>query len=145
MSISRSALPVMVIASIGIAASVIAADVPQDPSSFGRSEFQANCAVCHGTTGRGDGPLASTFLPQAPPDLTTYAHRYGGSFPWRLAWVTIDGRPYEVECPRESDMPAWGSHFYRDAATGPNRELDTELQVSARIEALVGYLASIQQ
>lgn len=145
MSISNIALPLIVTASIGIAANVLAGDVSQDPSSFGKHDFQANCAVCHGTAGKGDGPLASTFLPQAPPDLTTYARRYGGSFPWRLAWVTIDGRPYEVECPRASDMPAWGSYFYLDAAAGPNPELDTEPQVSARIEALVEYLASIQQ
>lgn len=38
----------------------------------GRQPFQQNCAVCHGTEGRGDG-VAAASLPERPDDLSTIA------------------------------------------------------------------------
>jgi putative copper export protein/mono/diheme cytochrome c family protein len=46
--------------------------------------FAANCAVCHGAEGHGDGPLASQ-LPVRPADLTAphlWGHRDGELFWW---------------------------------------------------------------
>ena len=46
--------------------------------------YAANCAVCHGTEGRGDGPLAKS-LPIPPADLTEphlFAHSVGDIFWW---------------------------------------------------------------
>lgn len=40
---------------------------PETPS--GRALFQANCAACHGASGRGDGPAAAE-LARRPADLT---------------------------------------------------------------------------
>jgi putative copper resistance protein D len=44
--------------------------VPSSPESIeqGRLLFMQNCSQCHGETGRGDGPLAST-LPLPPANL----------------------------------------------------------------------------
>jgi putative copper resistance protein D len=46
--------------------------------------YAENCAVCHGATGRGDGPLAGK-LPIRPADLTephVFAHKVGEMFWW---------------------------------------------------------------
>ncbi len=46
--------------------------------------YAENCAVCHGATGRGDGPLAGK-LPIRPADLTEphlFAHKIGEIFWW---------------------------------------------------------------
>lgn len=46
--------------------------------------FAANCAVCHGAGGRGNGPLASK-LPVRPADLTEphlFAHKVGDMYWW---------------------------------------------------------------
>jgi putative copper resistance protein D len=46
--------------------------------------YAENCAVCHGATGRGDGPLAGK-LPIRPADLTEphlFAHKVGEIFWW---------------------------------------------------------------
>ena len=48
--------------------------VPRTANSIarGRRLFQQNCAVCHGTEGRGDG-VAAASLPVRPDDLSTIA------------------------------------------------------------------------
>lgn len=55
----------------------------------GRESFATHCTACHGTTGRGDGPLART-LPIEPADLTAdhiYAHLDGELFWWLTAGI----------------------------------------------------------
>jgi putative copper export protein/mono/diheme cytochrome c family protein len=52
--------------------------------SRGGPLYAANCTVCHGVNGRGDGPLASR-LPIRPADLTEehiFAHNVGDLFWW---------------------------------------------------------------
>ncbi len=41
-------------------------EIPTDPPSLsrGREIYQSSCAVCHGITGHGDGPQASTLTPR---------------------------------------------------------------------------------
>jgi putative copper export protein/mono/diheme cytochrome c family protein len=54
--------------------------------THGARLFQTNCAVCHGATGKGDGPAAKT-LPRPPADLTAehfWAHSDGDLF-WYLS------------------------------------------------------------
>jgi putative copper export protein/mono/diheme cytochrome c family protein len=56
----------------------------------GRDVFAANCAICHGVEGRGDGVLAGQ-LPVRPADLTAahlWGHRDG-----ELFWWISSGRP----------------------------------------------------
>ena len=74
-----------------IAAVFLAGCVPQPPPGVsGRSLFAANCAACHGATGRGDGPAAAG-LSKAPADLSRIAARRGGAFPIAEVMSTING------------------------------------------------------
>ena len=98
--------------------------------------FRTYCAVCHGTTARGDGPLASS-MTRKPADLTEIARRNGGVFPSELVFRTIDGR-MPVRGHGGPDMPVWGDAFARSRDGGdPDR-------VKRMIQSLVDYLDSIQ-
>jgi copper resistance protein D len=59
--------------------------VPDNPGTVaaGRAVYQANCAVCHGPQGRGDGPLAFTLQPR-PFDLQVHVpqHAPGELYYW---------------------------------------------------------------
>ena len=64
--------------------------------SLGKQLFQANCATCHGASGRGDGPVGKALDPK-PADLTAMAgHHSDGDYAWKIA----NGR---------GAMPAWKS------------------------------------
>ena len=70
--------------------------VPADNASRerGRKLFEANCASCHGLTGRGNGPIAAR-LETLPADLAVMAGQHpDGDFAWKIA----EGR---------GAMPAW--------------------------------------
>ena len=59
-------------------------------SDFGRDEYEASCAVCHGTEGRGNGPYIE-HLRKDPTDLTTLAKRNGGVLPVKRIYEMIEG------------------------------------------------------
>ena len=107
--------------------------------STGEDLFQRYCSACHGTSGRGDGPVASS-LASAVPDLTTLSQRHEDEFP--AAWVreTIDGR-FQVMAHGPRSMPVWGYEFWiEEGADAPAEE-----ETRALIERLVDYLRSIQR
>src|SRR5579871_4593796 len=56
--------------------------VPVSPTNIasGKEMFNHYCAACHGPSGKGDGPAASTFK-KAPRDLTKLARDNGGKYP----------------------------------------------------------------
>jgi mono/diheme cytochrome c family protein len=100
----------------------------------GAQLFRAYCASCHGDTARGTGPLSAQ-LRRAAPDLTTYTARNGGVFPGERLRQMIEGRGPAAHGDRT--MPVWGDVFRR-------QENGTD-GASARIDALVLFLQSIQQ
>jgi mono/diheme cytochrome c family protein len=105
-------------------------------ASKGASTYQRYCAVCHGPSARGDGPLASD-LREPVPDLTTIAARSGGKFPTeRVQRIISSGE--NLRGHGSEDMPAWGDAFKRttglDGAT-PNQA----------IRNLTHYLWSLQR
>lgn len=110
--------------------------------SYGEAEFMASCAVCHGSDGRGDGPLAAE-LRTAPPDLTALASSNGGDFPYWKIFAMIDGR-YVVPGHGTREMPVWGREFLSgDTETyGP---IGGEAITQERIHALAEYLATLQE
>ncbi len=98
--------------------------------------FRTYCASCHGATGRGDGPMAMQ-LRRMPPDLTQFTSRNGGVFPSEQVYRIVDGR--EVMSHGDREMPIWGDAF-RMVSGGPGAGV-----VKARIDAIVRYLAGIQE
>ncbi|MGE3177809.1 MAG: cytochrome c [Vicinamibacterales bacterium] len=100
----------------------------------GASVFSIYCASCHGTSAKGDGPIASMLTPR-PPDLTRLAQRAGGAFPAERVARTIDGRN-PPKGHGGGDMPVWGDALAKSRVDGQSVEL--------KIQQLVGYLEAIQ-
>jgi hypothetical protein len=48
--------------------------------SYGQTEYLNSCAICHGTTGTGEGPLADQLL-KHPADLTRLSEQTAANFP----------------------------------------------------------------
>lgn len=70
--------------------------VPADTASLARGKqvYDTNCASCHGTAGKGDGPAAQALNPK-PADLAVMAPQHP---PGDLAWKVETGR---------GAMPPW--------------------------------------
>ena len=110
----------------------------------GRNEYANHCASCHGTTGKGDGPL-QPFLTRPPSDLTTLAQRHGGKLPEQYLREMIDGRSMNEAGPHGSrEMPVWGQRFRQEARETHMGRWMPERQVRQRIDALIDYLGSVQ-
>ena len=126
----------------------------QDPDA-GKTEYLAGCAACHGSDGKGKGPLSAE-LKVAPADLTTIAKRNNGVFPLRAVSETIDGRK-AVKSHGTRDMPIWGYQYTpmppsaaSPKSSEPNLQLfydyyRSENIIRIRILALVDYLSRIQE
>ena len=105
---------------------------PLIQSVEGLDLYRAYCATCHGTNGKGDGPVARS-LKVAPPDLTTLASK--GQFPTERVRQTILGDAV-VAAHGTREMPIWGPVFHQI-------EADVD-RGNVRTENLVKYLQSIQ-
>lgn len=109
---------------------------------FGKREYEANCANCHGLDGKGNGPYVQ-FLRQSPPDLTQLTKKNGGIFPVNRMFETIEGA--NVPSHGSRDMPIWGedyrikaAEYYGDMSYNP------EAYVRTRILALIEYINRLQ-
>jgi mono/diheme cytochrome c family protein len=105
-------------------------------TTAGATVFSTYCASCHGTSARGDGPLASA-MRRKPANLLEIAKRNGGVFPSEIVFKTIDGRQ-PVRGHGGPDMPVWGDVFAK------SREAGDADRVTAVIQSLVQYLETIQ-
>jgi mono/diheme cytochrome c family protein len=112
-------------------------DHDRQAALLGAASYKAHCASCHGAAAKGDGPIADQ-LRFAPADLTRIARRNRGRFPFDKVARIIDGRE-AVKGHGGTEMPVWGDVF-KSSAEGYD-----ERKVKLRIEALVHYLASIQE
>jgi len=127
----------------GLAASA-AAQQGQSPAGVqdaeaaakGKLIYERYCAVCHGTNGTGDGPLAAE-LRTAPADLTRLAAKNGDVFPAGEVAKAIDGRG-TTRAHGTPDMPAWGEVFKRTGGTGTS-------DIESAVVRITHYLRSIQK
>lgn len=110
--------------------------------SYGQAEYLNSCAVCHGTEGKGNGPLRDLLVKQ-PADLTHLSARNGGNFPYSRVFAVIDGR-YVVPGHGERDMPVWGRQFLEEDAKryGPS---GGEVVATERIHNLTSYIQTLQR
>ena len=104
-------------------------------SMYGPDLYRHYCATCHGRDGKGHGPAASA-LKVPPPDLTVIARREKGAFPADHVKAIVRGGT-AVAAHGSGEMPVWGPIFH---ALDPS-----DARVTARIDALVTHIASIQQ
>jgi mono/diheme cytochrome c family protein len=132
------AIKVVALAGLALASAVVMA---QRSADIGKREFDNNCAVCHGTSGKGGGPYVD-LLKRTPPDLTLMAKNNGGVFPIKRAFEVIEGAGPGHGT---SEMPIWGQRYKIAAAEYyidvPYNE---EAFVRTRILALVEYLSRLQ-
>lgn len=112
--------------------------MPEAPD--GAAFFAENCVACHGTSARGDGPLASK-LATTPPDLTLLERNNDGRFPETRTLAYIYGDPQENHLTRV--MPNFGKEMALDLVPV---DLDGQLTPTPRVLAgLLVYLESIQR
>jgi mono/diheme cytochrome c family protein len=97
----------------------------------GKKAYSDLCASCHGTSAKGDGPVAP-FLNKKPANLTNLAAANGGVFPSERVYEAIDGRR-DIGEHGTREMPVWG------VASRVSQTL-----YRARTRAIVEYLVTLQ-
>lgn len=105
----------------------------------GELEYQRNCAVCHGSDGRGDG-IIKKYLTLPPANLRQLAKKNGGKFPFWEVYGIIDGQR-EVRTHGTREMPIWGERFRAEAGSDGKSALT---QAAGRILTITYYLEHIQ-
>ena len=110
---------------------------------LGKSEYEGNCAVCHGLQGRGDGPYASVVTAKVA-DLTSIAKGNGGVYPFEKVYQSIDGT-LTMRGHGTREMPIWGQEYrVRAAEYYTDMPYDPDAFVRGKILALTEYLARLQ-
>jgi hypothetical protein len=134
--VNKNAVKELMVASVivGLNGACRAQDI-----DLGKSDFQSSCAACHGTDGKGKGPVSAQ-LKVAPADLTVLAKNNKGVFPFSAVYEAIDGRQVII-AHGSRDMPIWGMRYN----LGRYSPLDPEAIVRTRILAIVDYLNRIQE
>jgi mono/diheme cytochrome c family protein len=102
----------------------------------GKDLYREYCAVCHGTTGKGDGPAAAALKTQ-PADLTRIAKANGGKFPELRVQHLINGESEQPTAHGAKDMPVWGNIFRH---MGGNPDL-----ASVRVFNLMKFIQEMQE
>lgn len=134
----RGVRTAVVVTGLSLAGVLLAgrADAQSTSAATGDYLFRTYCAACHGTSAKGDGPLAES-MRRRPANLTEIGKRNQGVFSADQVFKTIDGRT-PVKGHGGPDMPVWGDVFSKSSDGGD------PAVVEARIKALVAYLESIQ-
>jgi hypothetical protein len=113
-------------------------------ADIGKREYVNSCAVCHGDSGRGDGPLVKS-LKIAPTDLAGLQKSNNGVFPIGRDYEVIDGRE-TIGAHGSRDIPVWGDRFKEKSTEQTELALRFGISIDAeardRILALIRYLSS---
>lgn len=116
----------------------------QQQADLGKQEYDNNCAVCHGPTGKGDGSLRDLLRVSAT-DLTQLAKKNRGVLPVSRMHDVIRGEGVPSHGSR--DMPIWGRTYLVEDAQRLREargSYDAEALVRARILMLIEYLDRLQ-
>jgi mono/diheme cytochrome c family protein len=131
-----------------VALAVIACveEVSAQAMEFGKGEYLRSCSSCHGSSGKGDGPVVKS-LTKKPADLTKLAENNQGVFPVARVYDVIDGR-VQVMIHGTREMPIWGDIYTRElSARMPRDFMSKELadaMVRVRILMLIEYISTLQ-
>jgi mono/diheme cytochrome c family protein len=106
----------------------------------GKRAYLRTCASCHGTDGRGDGPVAPT-LRVRPTDLTRLTSTHGGTFPRAHVDDVVTGAS-PITAHGTSDMPVWRLTF---GPTSSGAAATAALRRRRWLNGLVDYLETIQE
>ena len=106
----------------------------------GEALYMNACAVCHGTTAAGDGPMAE-FMNVPVPNLRQLSQRNDGIYPMLEVIQTIDGRS-GIRA-HGSEMPFWGTLFKADAVADAG-VYGSEVIVRGQMLSLALYLEELQ-
>jgi len=106
-----------------------------DEITDGKAIYGQYCAVCHGRSGEGNGPIAG-FLTIPPVNLRLLYQKYGNPLSVDQIEKFIDGRA-DVKTHGPRDMPVWGKRFYGESG-------GSEADTADRLAKLVAFLQSIQ-
>lgn len=137
---SRGKRLVALAAAVGFGFAVPGTGLAQE-NPVGADAYNVSCAVCHGTSGQGDGEFADV-LTVKPPNLTRLSAENDGEFPYLQVFHAIDGRT-TIRAHGSAAMPIWGDFFAAGIgeAGGPYGK---ELLIRAKIVALVDYVETLQ-
>jgi mono/diheme cytochrome c family protein len=111
---------------------------------LGKQEFDAKCAICHGTSAKGAGTFGE-LLRRSPPDLTLLAKQNQGVFPMARLYEVVEGSAVPAHGTRE--MPIWGKEFRAQDAQyylEARGHYDSAALVRARILLLLEYINRLQ-
>jgi mono/diheme cytochrome c family protein len=98
------------------------------------------CAVCHGASGKGDGPAVNALTKEVP-DLTTFSANNEGVYPRRKVESAIYG-DFRKEAHGTIDMPVWGQQFLY--ARPDWSQLHRKAYTRERIRTLNTHIESLQ-
>lgn len=119
----------------------LAACLPfKKPDPTGAEDFAGYCASCHGSAGKGDGPMATT-LQGAPADLTQLAAGNDGKFPMTRVMSKIWGY---ARAPDGTVMPGFAPLLEDDRVVLFDSGDGIATPTPLRLVQLAEYLASIQ-
>ena len=131
---------IVAVSALGVFA-IACAQAEMPDASEGSQAYMANCAMCHGPSGKGNGELAGD-LSVKPADLTRLTRGNGGTFPVNQVLSYIDG--YSRQGREDVEMPEFG--LLLKGPSVPIATGDGVMTPTPRpLAALLAYLESIQE
>jgi mono/diheme cytochrome c family protein len=105
----------------------------------GKEMYLKYCASCHGSQGKGDGPV-SRDLKVKMPDLTALKRSNKGTYPVERVMSSIDGSRV-VRAHGTRNMPVWGEVFRQEH----EKEKYTELTSLLTAKLIAEYIGTLQK
>jgi mono/diheme cytochrome c family protein len=105
----------------------------------GKELFLKYCASCHGTEGKGNGPV-SRDLKVRVPDLTVLKSKNKGIYPIDRVMSSIDGSRV-VRAHGDRKMPVWGEVFREEH----EKQKYTEFTSLLKSKIIAEYVGTLQK